>query len=185
MDLTQAFFALLLAGEPFANVDQAKGKFRSWLLAALNHFLLNEHDRASTLKRGGGKQTLAIEELAAAGNSWEPPDPSLPPDREFDRRWALAVMEQGLTALENEYVKRGALEQFAFLKPFLTTRTNAGGYDRLAEQLGTSTNSVAIAVKRLRERFRERIRSVVKETVGTAADLDEEMAHLFAALRGA
>ena len=111
-------------------------------------------------------------------------DPALPPDREFDRRWALAVMEQGLAALEHEYVKRGAAEQFALLKPFLTSRTDAGGYAQMAEQLGTSANSVAVAVKRLRDRFRERIRAVVQETVGSAEDLDEEMALLFAAIRG-
>jgi RNA polymerase sigma-70 factor (ECF subfamily) len=185
LDFTQGFFAALLAGEPFAGVERGKGRFRAWMLAALNHFLLNEHDRAAALKRGGRKATLAIEQLQAAGNqNWEPADPSLPPDREFDRRWALAVMDQALTAVEKEYAKRGAADQFALLKPFLAGRADAGNYDALAKNLGTTPNNVAAAVKRLRERFRDRVKQAVMDTVGSAEDLDSEMAHLFAALRG-
>ena len=183
LDLTQGFFAALLSGEPLAGLDPSRGKFRAWLLGTLNHFLLNEYDRATALKRGGGKPVLALEQLAAADNFWEPEDPALPPDRAFDRRWALTVMEQGLTALETEYAKRGAQGQFELLKPFLTSRTDAGGYESLAEQLGTTANSVAVAVKRLRTRFRERVRQVVQETVGSEENLEEEMAYLLAALR--
>jgi RNA polymerase sigma-70 factor (ECF subfamily) len=185
MDLTQGFFAALLSGDPFAGVSQERGKFRAWMLAALNHFLHNQHDHASAKKRGGGSTILSVEALREAeGMNWEPADAALPPDREFDRRWALSVMEQALSSVDQDYAKRGAADQFAALKPFLTGRPAAGGYDSLAAQLGTTQNNVAVAVKRLRERFRERVRHTVRETVGSAADLEGEMAYLFAALRG-
>ena len=183
LDLTQGFFASLLDGEPFANVDQSRGRFRAWMQGSLNHFLLNAHDKASAMKRGGGTPTLSIDEMAD-GTAWEPLDPTLTPDLEFDRRWALAVMNQALAAVEEEYSRRGASDQFDVLKPFLTARPDLGGYDSVATQLGVTPNTVAVAVKRLRERFRERVRTAVMETVGSAEDLESEMAHLFAALRG-
>lgn len=186
LDLTQGFFALLLEGEPFAGAEQSQGRFRAWLLAALNHYLSDQRDHATAKKRGGGCVTLSLDEMNAVGSqAWEPSDPALPPDQMFDRGWAMEVMDQALEALAQDYTRRGAANQFVLIKPFLTSRTDSGGYDALALQLNTTTNSVAVAVKRLRERFREQVRAVVRDTVGSEAELENEMSHLFAALRGA
>ncbi len=184
LDLTQGFLTSLLETEPFAGLDPARGRFRAWILASLNHFLANERTRVSAAKRGGGRPTLSVEELAAAHVAWEPEDPALPPDRAFDRRWAVTVMEQALAAVEADYAKRGASTQFTALKPHLTGRADPGTYDALAAELNTTNNSVAVAVARLRERFRTAVRAIVRETVGSEEELGDEMAHLFSALRG-
>jgi DNA-directed RNA polymerase specialized sigma24 family protein len=181
LDLTQGFFAALLDHEsPLATADRERGRFRSWLLAALNHYLSDARDRSRALKRGGGVTLFSLDD---PNMFWEPPDHAPPPDVEFDRHWALTVMERGMTALADEYAKRGASEQWLLLSPFLTSRSDAGSYQPLADKLGTTPQNVAVAVKRMRDRFRERIRALVRETVGSGDVLDEEMAHLLAALR--
>lgn len=184
LDATQGLFARLLAGERFATLEESRGRFRAWLLGAMNHYLADQWDRARAAKRGGSTLTIPLEELAGSAVPWEPPDGALTPDREFDRNWALAVLDQAMAAVEQEYAERGAGEQFRLLCPFLAGRPDARAYQMIAEETGTSGNSVAVAVKRLRERFRLRVRGLVRETMGSEEDLESEVALLHAALRG-
>jgi len=184
LDATQGFFVRLLAGEPFGQAAEDRGRFRSWLLGAMNHYLADLRDHAAAQKRGGGAVPIPLEELARHDAAWEPPSGALTPDREFDRNWAMAVMEKSMEQLAEEYGKRGAAEQYRVLSPFLAGRPDPAAYAAVAEVTGTTANSVAVAVKRLRERFRERVRTAVRETVGSEEELDDEMALLFAALRG-
>jgi DNA-directed RNA polymerase specialized sigma24 family protein len=184
LDATQGFFARILAGEPFDRVAEERGRFRAWMLAAMNHYLadLQKHDSAQ--KRGGAIPNLSLDELVARDTAWEPVASTLTPDQEFDRNWALSVMEKAMTGLAEEYAKRGSSEQFTLLSPFLATRPDQRAYTQIADKTGTTSNSVAVAVKRLRDRFRERIRAAARETVGSEEEVESEMALLFAALRG-
>lgn len=184
LDATQGFFARLLAGEPFGRATEEQGRFRSWLLGAMNHYLSDLRDHASALKRGGGQSLIPLEELAGSEVDWEPPASGPGPDREFDRHWAVALMDGAMAELAAEYERRGAGEQFRLLSPFLAGRPDARDYARVAEQSGTSTNSVAVAVKRMRERFRDRVRAAVRCTVGSDDELESELSELMAALRG-
>jgi RNA polymerase sigma-70 factor (ECF subfamily) len=184
LDAVQGFLAKLLGGEPFGAVSEERGRFRSWILGALNHYLADQRDQASAQKRGGGQLPLPLEELARQDAGWEPASRALTPDREFDRHWALAVMEQAMQKLVEEYEKRGAAEQYRLLTPFLAGRPDPQAYAAVAEQCGSTANSVAAAVKRLRDRFRDRVRTAVRETVGSEEELEDEMSLLFAALRG-
>lgn len=181
-DLTQQFFSLLLARNDFAGLDAAKGKFRTFLLAAFTHFLANEYDRANALKRGGGRVALPLDKLtdqqlaqfSAAENST--------PGRLFDRNWALAVLAQSLTQLKMEMAETGKAAQFELLKVFLTAEGGAAAYDAPAQKLGVAPGSVPVLVHRLRQRYRELVRAELAQTVATPSDLEEEMRHLFAVL---
>ena len=184
LDLTQGFFAGLIEKEKLENVDPARGRFRSWVLGALQHFLLNNARRARTQKRHAGTAAFSLEAMLADGAACEPVDDSLTPDKAFDRRWALTVLDEAVRLVCEEYTRRGAADQFARLKPFLMAGSSAGEYEAVARELGTTTNHVAVAVKRLRERFRDRVRAVVAETVADPSEVDGEMGELFAALRG-
>lgn len=184
LDATQGFFARLLIGEPFGQAAEDRGRFRSWLLGAMNHYLSDLRDFAAAQKRGGGQVPIPLQELARQDAAWEPPSGTLTPDREFDRNWAMAVMDKAMQQLAGEYEKRGAADQYRLLSPFLAGRPDPQAYVGVAEQSGTTVNSVTVAVKRLRDRFRERVRTAVRETVGSEDELEDEMALLFAALRG-
>lgn len=184
LDATQGFFTRLLSGEPFGQAAEDRGRFRSWLLGAMNHYLADLRDHAAAQKRGGAAVPIPLEELARQDAAWEPPSGEMTPDREFDRNWAMAVMEKAMQQLAEEYAKRGAADQYRLLSPFLAGRPDPAAYAAVAEQSGTTSNSVAVAVKRLRDRFRERIRTTVRDTVGSEEELENEMALLFAALRG-
>ena len=185
LDLTQGFFELLIESTDFGRLDQARGKFRSWVLGALHHFLINDARKARTLKRNEGKATFSLDAMRPVqGSGWEPIDDSLTPDKAFDRRWALTVLESAMALVEQDYHRRGAGAQYLQLKPFLTGGVEAGAYDAIAQELGVAQNHVAVVVKRLRERFRERVRFVVSETVASESEIEAEMQALFAALRG-
>ena len=181
-DLTQQFFAQLLARKDFSGLDPRKGKFRTFLLAAFTHFLANEHDRATALKRGGGEKILSLDvltpdevgECAAAG--------TVSPGDLYDQRWARTILQTALARLREEMAQAGKAEMFEALKPFLTVNAAAGDYAELASRLAVEASSVPVMVHRLRQRYRERVREEVAQTVTSPAELDEEMRHLFAVL---
>jgi len=181
-DLTQEFFSRLLARNDFAGLDPQKGKFRTFLLTAFTHFLSNERDRAATLKRGGGRTLLSLDEFSPEQLSALASAESCPPAKEFDWRWALAVLEQALQQFQEETAAAGKSRQFELLSPFLAAEADAGDYARVAAQLGVADASVAVLVHRLRQRYRELVRAVVAQTVATAVEIEEEMRHLFAVL---
>jgi RNA polymerase sigma-70 factor (ECF subfamily) len=135
-DATQGFFMHLLGKDGLAHVDRAKGRFRTFLLASFKHFLADEHDRAQTLKRGGGVTFLSIDSVAAEERYALEPHDEMSPDRLFDRRWARAVIEQALTHLSAEYSAAGQAALFAALSPMLGAAGLRGHTRRLACNLG-------------------------------------------------
>lgn len=179
-DLTQAFFARLLETNDLAAADPARGRFRTFLLTACQHFLANRHDHDTAQKRGGGVRPLCIdfgegEERFAR----EPADPHTP-EAEFERRWALALLDQTLTDLRAEYAESGKVELFDTLKGTLTGDT--AGYRELGVRLGLTEGAVKVAVHRLRQRYRDRLRAAIAETVNASEGVDAEIRDLFAAL---
>lgn len=181
-DLTQQFFASLLARNDFRTVNAGKGKFRTFLLASLTHFLSNERDRAHAAKRGGGQPPISFDEMTP--EQWRRYEPAthLAPDQLFDQRWAMTLLHTGLMRLEAEMQSAGKGQQFQALKPFLTDEPGAGEYAAVAQRLGGTSQSVAVAVHRLRQRYRELVRAEVAQTVASPLEVEEEMRHLLAAL---
>ena len=178
-DLTQEFFARLLGRNFLAGVTPEKGKFRSFLLAALKHFLANEWDRVRAEKRGGGQTFLSWDEPSAEDRySMEPADVSSP-ELLFEKRWAWTVLDRALQRLKEEHAAEAKQEQFDQLKVFLASEARPGAYAAAASRLGMTPGAVAVAVHRLRQRYGELLRAEVGQTVSTAAEVDEEMRHLF------
>jgi RNA polymerase sigma factor (sigma-70 family) len=177
-DLTQEFFARMLAARAFAGLDPAKGRFRSFLLAALKHFLANEYDRAMAAKRGGGQpavllETQSLEALYAKSLATAPTA-----EAAYDRQWALSLLSQALAQLRKEAAEAGKLEVFDQLKIFLTGEGAECDYASLAGPLQLSPNAIGVAVHRLRQRFRELIRAQIRRTVAAANEVDEELRYL-------
>jgi RNA polymerase sigma-70 factor (ECF subfamily) len=183
-DLTQGFFVRLLRSNSFADVTPEKGKFRTFLLAALSHFLSDERDRARAEKRGGGTAPISIDEEEAERLYLKMPGNDAEPEKIFDRRWALTLLEEAMARLQREYVTSSRAEIFENLKVFLSTEAAPGAYDALATKLGMSPNAVGVAVHRLRQRYRECIRLELAQTVMSLQDLDQEMNYLFSVLSG-
>ncbi|HUI05598.1 MAG TPA: RNA polymerase sigma factor [Verrucomicrobiae bacterium] len=175
-DLTQEFFARLLAKKYLADVDREKGRFRSFLLASLKHFLANEWDRAHAQKRGGGQTLVSLD--AETRYQREPVDEASA-DKLLDRAWAVALLDQVLARLEMESEPK----QFAALKAFLTVGQDAIPYAEVAGKLGTTEGAVKVAVHRLRKRYRALLREEIAHTVASPAEIDDEIRHLFAAFR--
>jgi len=172
----------LLGKDGLAHVDRAKGRFRTFLLASFKHFLADEHDRAQTLKRGGGVTFLSIDSVAAEERYALEPHDEMSPDRLFDRRWARAVIEQALTHLSAEYSAAGQAALFAALSPMLGAAGAARPYAEIGVQLGMEEGAVKVAVHRLRRRYGAALRAEIAETVATAEEVQVELRHLLEAL---
>jgi RNA polymerase sigma factor (sigma-70 family) len=183
-DLAQEFFARLLEKNFLESVNPAKGRFRSFLLAALKHFLANEWDKARAQKRGGGRQALSIDaSYAETAYVFEPAE-NLSPDKAYERRWALTLLERVLRRLREEYVDEGKTSQFEALKTALTGDRGSVPYAELAKTLQTSEGAVKVAVYRLRQRYRQLLRQEIVETVTTPDEVEDEIRALFGALEG-
>ena len=183
-DLTQEFFARLLEQKWVAQADRQRGRFRTFMLTALNHFLTNEWHRARAQKRGGAVQIVPLQlDLAETRYGQEPADP-LTPEQVFERRWALALLDEVLNTLRNEQAAAGTEGLFETLKPCLVGDRQAQPYAELAAKLGMTEGAVKVAVHRLRQRYRLLLREEIAHTVATPSEVDEEMHHLFTALAG-
>jgi RNA polymerase sigma-70 factor (ECF subfamily) len=180
-DLTQGFFARLLEKKDLTAVDRGRGRFRSFLLAAMQHYLANEWDRAHTQKRGGGMTILSIDDAEAERRYHEEPAEQVTAEQLFDRRWALTLLDQVLKCLGDEMRREGKEAQFEALK-FCLTGERGAAYEEIAQRLGTSEGALKVAVHRLRERYRALLRAEIAETVGSEAEVDEELRQLFSAL---
>jgi len=181
-DLTQEFFARLLAGNYLQTVAREKGKFRSFLLAAMNHFLSDQRDRANAAKRGGGRTLISLDEEEAEDRYRADISTPLSPDMIFEKRWATTLLEQAFEKLGQEFAASGKAERFERLKIFLEDGTEPGDYAKLGSELGMAANTVAAAVHRLRERYRELVRAEIAHTVAAPSDVNDEMQHLLAVL---
>lgn len=179
-DLAQGFFTALLDRNFLQYVQRGRGKFRTFLLTSLEHFLADEHDRAQALKRGGGRQAISID-FAAAESSMRAPG-SEPPDRLFRRDWALRVMAQALEALRAGFAARGRAAEFDALRLHLTegTRGALTGVE-LANTLDISEGEARKRVHRARAEYREAILLVIRTYTETEDDAREELADLLGA----
>ena len=177
-DLTQEFFARLMVKDALGAVDRSKGKFRAFLLAAMKHFLAKQWHREQAQKRGGGVEIVPLEfETAEARYQLEPAD-TLTPELLYERRWALTVLENVFTALRQEVEAAGKTELYAELKDLLPRESRAIGYAEVAMRLGMSEAAVKVTIYRLRKRYRDLLRAEIAETVGSAADVEEELRDL-------
>jgi DNA-directed RNA polymerase specialized sigma24 family protein len=182
-DLTQSFFALLLERRDFDAVRKEKGRLRSYLLTSLKHFLVSEHRRAVTTKRGKGQQPVPLEELAAIGRAYIEPADQLTAERLYERRWALTLMEQVLQRLKHEYYTAGNGELFESLKQLLPDEPEAPSRGDLASQLGMTHNALRQTFHRFRHRYQLLLREEISHTVAVASDVEDELRHLIRVLR--
>jgi len=181
-DLTQAFFARLLEKNVVAAADPRRGRFRAYLLGSLKHFLANEWNRARAQKRGGGEPLLSIDYRAADARFGRDPQDDLTPERAFERSWALAVLEQALARLREEYRERGKERVFEQLESTLVAGETPPAYRDVAATLSMTEGAVKVAVHRLRRSFREALRREIAQTVGGTEELESELHALIAAL---
>jgi RNA polymerase sigma-70 factor (ECF subfamily) len=181
-DLTQEFFARLLEKDFLGSVDQSKGRFRSFLLASLKHFLSNQRDRARAQKRGGGQNHLPLDFSDAESRVGFQPADEQTPEKAFEKRWALTLLDQTLGRLRREYSERGKEALFEQLKTTLTEGRGGVGYADLSVKLGLSEAAVKMAVLRLRQRYREVLRLEIAETVAEETEVDAELREVFRAL---
>jgi len=182
-DLTQEFFARLLERNDLAAVSPHKGKFRSFLLAAMNHFLANEWDRARAAKRGGGQVLLSLDETRMGEERFlhEPAGEAVS-QHVFDRAWALTLLDQALRRLESEFAEAGKALHYAEWKLFLSREATASEREAAGARLGMTSGAVAVAVHRFRQRYGELLRAEVAQTVMQPGDVAEEWRYLFTLL---
>lgn len=183
-ELTQEFFARLLARQGLDTVEPGRGRFRSFLLGAVKHFLADMSDRARAAKRNSGEPPLPLAAETDTSPGLEVPDAKAPdPEREFDRKWALTVLDRALAALAREQADAGRAPQFATLKPWLTGDTGTVSQADAARALEMNEGAVKVAVHRLRRRFRELVKAEIAQTLSDPAQVKDELACLQAALR--
>ncbi len=182
-DLTQGFFARLMEKGYLRQADAARGRFRSFLVAALQHYVSTERERAHAIKRGGAHVILPLELETAEGRYLRDPPDNETPERIFERRWALTLLDRALAALGEEFRRRGRWDRFARLRDLLTEGGNGESYAEIGASLGLSEAAVKVAVHRMRERFGELLRAEIAQTVENPADIDDEIRYLFVALR--
>lgn len=178
-DLTQEFFARLLA-RPALAAERSKGRFRSYLLGMVKHFLLEQKRNAHTLRHGGGASLESLDETETGRADTV----GLPPDKLFDQQWACSVLERALENLSVEMNTQGKAELFSLLRPWLADAAAHGDQQTAAARLGLSETAVRVQVHRLRKRYREWIEAEVSQTLNGGITLQEEMQHLLAALAG-
>ncbi len=183
-DLTQAFLTRLLERGFLPGARPERGKFRSYLLGALKHFLANEWDREHARKRGGEQSILPLDFASGESRYRLEPADARTPETIYERRWALAVLEAVLGRLAREYESAGKSDTFGQLRPFLTGEGERGSYSRLAEETSMTQGALKVAVHRLRRRYRELLRAEIAQTVETPAQIEAELRHLLAALSG-
>jgi RNA polymerase sigma-70 factor (ECF subfamily) len=184
-DLTQGFFARVLEKRYLDDFERERGRFRSYLLTALKHYLANERDRAAASKRGGSVAMLSLDAALGTAESRYRLEPrtDLTPERIFEQQWALAVLARVEERLQAEETSAGRSSRFDRLKPLLTGDASATGYRALATELETTEGALKVAIHRLRRRFRDLLREEIAQTVASARDVGDELRYLLIALR--
>lgn len=181
-DLTQEFFARCLEKNYLGGVDRAKGRFRSFLLTCLKHFLANEWDKAGAKKRGAHPILIPINVQSAETSCGLEPAESMTAEKMFERRWALTLLEQVLARLRAEYTRDGKARTFEQLKSTLSGERRSVPYAEIGARLDVSEGAVKVAVHRLRQRYREVLRQEIAHTVSGPEQVEDEIRALFAAL---
>jgi len=185
-DLTQAFFARLIEKDEIPAADPNRGRFRTFLLTALQHFLANARDHEHALKRGGGRRPIRLDWRDAESRYGQEPGHDLTPEKLFLRRWAMTLLDRVLGQLRSEYGEGRKRAVFEAAKAFLTANASAETYAEIGRRLKLSEGAVKVAVHRMRRRYRELLRTEIKETVDDPerpGSVDEELNDLFEALR--
>lgn len=183
-DLVQGFLAHLLRAGRLQTTDPAKGKFRAFLLAAFNHWMIGDWQRSQRQKRGGGISPLSFDwQHAETGLALDIPD-DRSPDRHFDREWALALLDKVLADLAEIFRQEGNAAHFEVLKPSLTADSTRIPYAEIARSLGLTEGAARVTVHRLRKRYRHQLAAEICRTLASPAAVEEEMRSLFAALAG-
>ena len=182
-DLTQEFFARLLEKNYLALARREQGRFRSFLLTSLKNFLTNEYHRNTRLKRGGTQPMISCDTADAENRYVAEPIDAATPETLYEQRWALALLENALARLRDEYAARDAGPVFDLLKVYVWGERNAASYTDIAAQLDLTEEAVKKAVQRLRHRYRDMLRTEIAHTVTTAAEVEEELQHLVRLLR--
>ncbi len=181
-DMSHAFFAAMLAGGTIAAADPGRGRFRSYLLGAVKHFISHQHEADMRLQRGAGIKPLSLdaEEFEPALNLRY--DSQLSPEAVFDRQWAVTVLARAMNVLAAEYAARGRSSLFEHLRPWLLGEAGYGDQAALAKALDLSPSAAKVTVHRLRQRFRQCVKEEIAGTLNEGADVEDEMRSLLAAL---
>jgi RNA polymerase sigma-70 factor (ECF subfamily) len=179
-DLTQGFFALLIERNYLLEADSRRGRFRSFLLGAVQHFLANEWDRANAVKRGGGQTAVSID--VAEAEAWYALMEKATPESLYERRWALSLLENVASKLRKEFADSGKAGEFEKLSMFLDRDSRPSRYDALAQEMGMSVGALRMSVYRMRRRYRSLLRAEIAESVSEPAEIDEELQFLSSVL---
>jgi RNA polymerase sigma-70 factor (ECF subfamily) len=183
-DLTQGFFAKLLEKNYLAGVHPKRGKFRTFLLASIRHFISDEWDKAHALKRGGGKTIVSLDEMVGEDRYRREPSDAMDAEKLYERRWALTLLEQAGERLKEEYRMAGKAELYGRLQLFESGDKDTPACAEIAPALGLSESGLRSAVHRMRRRYRELVREEVAQTVNSPAEVDEEIRYLLRVVSG-
>jgi RNA polymerase sigma-70 factor (ECF subfamily) len=181
-DLTQEFFAQLIAKDRLSLADRGKGRFRTFLLSVLDFFLAREWSRAHRQKRGGQFTFISLDEKPPEDRYQLEPADNDTPEKKFQRQWALAVLKQTMEALEKECTHHGKKDLFREARNLLSGERDGSPYAEIGRRLGLAEGTVRVAVHRLRQRYGELLRQEIAQTVSNPDEVDEELRHLMNAL---
>lgn len=177
-DLTQGFIAQLLAANSFSKADRERGRFRTFLLSAFSNYMTVQYRGRTAQKRGGQHAFVSLEENATqhgdriGGSEW------MTPEREYERSWALALLERVMQRLQGEYDRASRQSLFAAIQPHLTGGAGRPGYAGLGASLGMSESAITVAVHRMRKRYGQLLREEIAETVASPQEVEDELRHL-------
>lgn len=181
-ELAHEFFAAMLRGEAIASAERERGRFRSFLLGAVKHFLSNRRAAARRLKRGGAAECVSLDDADAVEARAVADATVLSPDKAFDRQWALTVLARAMETLRLEHAAEGREEFFEQIKPWLTGDAAHGEQAMLVDQTGLNATALRVAVHRTKKRFRQLVKAEVAQTLDDSKEVDAEVRELFAAL---
>jgi RNA polymerase sigma-70 factor (ECF subfamily) len=177
-DLTQEFFLRLIERDYLKHLRHQRGKFRSFILTLLKHFLQEQRGKARAQKRGGGITFVSLDDIAEGMGYLREPVDDCSPDQVFERRWAQTVFQVAVDRLRKEYAQSGKGALFGLLKDFQPREPGALSYAQIAALLGTTESAIKSAVQRLRQRQRELLREEIARTVTSPEEVEEEIRHL-------
>jgi RNA polymerase sigma-70 factor (ECF subfamily) len=178
-DLTQGFFARLLEKHYIGDYQRERGRFRSFLLTSLKHFLANERDWASAQKRGAGNQPVSIDDIQAGEQRYSlEPHHDLTPEAIYEKQWALTLLGQSIARLETQFEKAGRKDQFDQMKRFLLADEERIPYSEIAGKIGLSEGALKVAIHRLRRQFRDALQEEISHTVSHSSEIQDEIRFL-------
>ncbi len=177
-DVTQGFMLHLLEGPLLGRADRERGRFRSFLLGALQLFLAKEVRRQQTIKRGGTREILSLDAEEGERRFAREPADEVTPEVQFERSWAFALLERVFARLREEYERAGRAELFEKLQPYLAGKESLPGYEQLARQIGQSPSGVGVSIHRMRRRYGELLRNEIAQTVSSPEEAEAELTHL-------